>query len=77
MAQLGRVERLAKLVFLGKPFLVLMAPSSRYPNSFFDFRYWFLLLLSHIFLFCSLYFKIRMSCLVLMRRNLLPLLRLI
>jgi len=77
MAQLGRVERFAKLVSSYETFSGAYGTKLKVSKFFFDFRYWFLLLLSHIFLLCGLYFKIRMSCLVLMRRNLLPLLRLI
>ena len=77
MAQLGRVERLAKLGSSWETFSGAYGAELEVSEFFFGFRYWFLLLLSDIFLFCSLYFKIRMSCLVLMRRNLLPLLRLI
>ena len=77
MAQLGRVEWLAKLVSSWETFSGAYGAELKVSEFFFDFRYWFLLLLSHIFLFCSLYFKIRMSCSVLMRCNLLPLLRLI
>ena len=75
MAQLGQVERLAKLGSSWETFSSAYGAELKVSEFFFSFQYWFLLLLSHIFLLCSLYFKIKISCLVLMRHSLLPLLR--
>ena len=48
MAQLGRVERLAKLGSSWETFSGAYGAELKVSEFFFDFRYWFLLLLSHI-----------------------------
>ena len=51
MAQLGRVERLAKLVSSWETFFGAYGAELKVSEFFFVFQYWFLLLLSHTFCF--------------------------
>ena len=62
MAQLGRVERLAKLASSWETFSGAYGAELKVSEFFFDFRYLFLLLLSHYF--CFAVFTSRSGCLV-------------